>query len=74
VRQLTLWKGVKDTVPATRGLHSSTIRLNVSAFCGIGGALQGFYGVFRRCQGVRRGRLAGGFCQTAQVELKSGRV
>jgi len=26
------------------GLHSSTFRLNVSAFCGIGGALRGCLG------------------------------
>jgi len=27
-----------------RGLHSSTFRLNVSTFCGIGGALRGCVG------------------------------
>jgi len=27
-----------------RGLHSSTFRLNVSAFCGIGGAFRGCVG------------------------------
>ena len=31
-----------------RGLHSSTFRLNVSAFCGIGGAFRVFQGVLRR--------------------------
>jgi hypothetical protein len=36
------------------GLHSSTFRLNVSAFCGIG-CVSGFMsGVFRRCWGVMR--------------------
>ena len=30
-----------------RGLHPSTFRLNVSAFCGIGGAFRGYYGVLR---------------------------
>jgi len=39
-----------------RGLHSSTFRLNVCAFCGIGGALRDCLGVvlrvFRRCRGV----------------------
>jgi len=29
---------------AGRGLHSSTVRLNVSAFCGTGGALRGCLG------------------------------
>jgi hypothetical protein len=32
-------------VPTGRGLLSSTFQLNVSAFCGIGGA-------FRRCSGA----------------------
>ena len=41
-----------------RGLHSSTFRLNVSAFCGIGeGCLGGVSGVF----GGMRGKL-GVFC------------
>jgi hypothetical protein len=32
--------GVTMTLaPTIRGLHSSTFRLNVSAFCGIGGAI-----------------------------------
>jgi hypothetical protein len=31
-------------VPHPRGLHSSTFRLNVSAFCGIGGASRGYVG------------------------------
>jgi len=35
-------------MPPTRGLHSSTFRLNLSAFCGIG-IVQG---VFARFQGV----------------------
>jgi hypothetical protein len=58
-----------------RGLHSSTFRLNLSAFCGIRGAIRG-------CQGVVRGgirRYYGVFrvyfvSETAQVELISGRV
>ena len=42
---------------AGRGLHSSTSRLNLSAFCGIGGAFRGCLGViqveaFRGCLGV----------------------
>jgi len=39
-------------VPRVRGLHSSTFRLNVSAFCGIGGA-------FRGCLGGVEGVLGG---------------
>jgi hypothetical protein len=39
-----------DGAPLARGIHSSTFRLNVSAFCGIGGAfmgcLEGVKGVF----------------------------
>jgi hypothetical protein len=30
--------------PESRGLHSSTFRLNVSAFCGIEGAFKGCLG------------------------------
>jgi hypothetical protein len=30
-----------DNLPPGRGLHSSTFRLNVSAFCGLGGACRG---------------------------------
>ena len=42
--------------PENMGLHSSTFQLNVSAFCGIGGASRDCLGVilrvFRRCRGV----------------------
>ena len=31
-------------MPITRGSHSSTFRLNVSALCGIGGAFRGCLG------------------------------
>ena len=34
----------KRRVDAGRGLHSSTFRLNVSGFCGIGGAFRGSFG------------------------------
>jgi len=97
--------------PRRRGLHSSTFRLNVSAFCGIGvllgvvqgafrGCSEGVQGVFKGCsgdvQGVSRGcsgsvqGCSGGVqgvswgikrclecisvLETAQVELKSGRM
>jgi len=38
-----------------RGLHSFTFRLNVSPFCGIGGAFMGSLGGVRGCQGVPGG-------------------
>jgi len=58
-----------------RGLHSSTIRLNVSALCGIGGARRGCLGgVYRGCQGYSGVSGVYFVSETAQVELKSGRV
>jgi len=33
---------VARPLPAFRGLHSSTSQLNVSVFCGIGGAFTGY--------------------------------
>jgi hypothetical protein len=39
------------TLLTGRGLHSSTFRFNVSAFCGIGGAFSDCEGVFRRFRG-----------------------
>jgi hypothetical protein len=51
--------------PMARGLHSSTFRLNVSAFCGIGCArkgclwgVMGYYGVFRVYFSHKRLRLS----------------
>jgi hypothetical protein len=42
-----------------RGLHSYTLRLNVRAFSGIGGAFRGWVGgvwaVSRSCEGASRG-------------------
>jgi hypothetical protein len=40
---------------AGRGLHSSTFRLNVSAFCGIGGAIGGYQGVVEAVLGALMG-------------------
>ena len=66
-----------NAVPLGRGLHSSTFQLNVSAL----GGTMGIAGMFREC--LRRGwsgcLLVGiqGMCcmpETAQVELRSGRV
>jgi hypothetical protein len=57
--------------PRGRGLHSSTIQLNVSAFCGIGGACMGHSGGVSGYEGVTMVYLVS---ETAQVELKSGRV
>ena len=37
-------KGVLPHEVGFKGLHSSTFRLNVSAFCGIGGAFRGCLG------------------------------
>jgi len=61
--------------PSSRGLHSCTFRINVSALCGIGGA---FRGCLRGClvgvrgyEGVSRVSFEP---ETAQVGLKSGRV
>jgi hypothetical protein len=36
--------GPAPPTPRTKGLHSSTFRLNVSTFYGIGGAIRGCYG------------------------------
>jgi len=64
-----------SNLPAGRGLHSSTFRLNVSTLSGIGGAFRRF---FRGCvvgvrgyDGVSRVYFVP---EAAQVELKSGRV
>jgi len=59
--------------PTTRGLHSSTFRLNLSAFCGIEVCLGIAQGVFRRCQGGIK-EYQGEFrvylvSETAQVQL-----
>ena len=47
--------------PVARGLHSSTFRLNVSAFCGIGGVSRGCLEGVWEVMGVIRGCL-GLFC------------
>jgi len=54
-----------------RGLHSFAFQLNLSAFCGIGGACRGCSRGVRGCQGVSRLFFVS---ETAPVELKSGRV
>ena len=41
--------------PRTRGSHSSTFRLNLRAFCGIGVHLGVTWGVLKRCQRVSDG-------------------
>ena len=58
-----------------RGLHSFTFQLKVSAFYGIRGAIRGYswgdyevLGSFRGCKGCVF------VSETAQVELRSGRV
>ena len=70
--------GTNDDV-AGRGLHSSTFRLNVSVYCGIGGMdrgcvygmLRGFLGGVGRHRGLSKVYFVS---ETVQVELKSGRV
>jgi len=54
-----------------RGLHSSTIQLNVSAFCELGGAFMDCVRGVRGHCGVSRVYFVS---ETAHVELKSGRV
>ena len=46
---------------AGRGLYSSTFRIDVSAFCGIGVHVGAVSEVFRRCAGVSGG-VQGVFC------------
>jgi hypothetical protein len=54
-----------------RGLHSPTFKLNVSAFCGIQGAFMGCLGsVYEVSRSIRVYFMS----ETAQVEMKSGRV
>ena len=56
-------------------MNSSTFRLNVSAFCGIGGAFRACLGGVWGVTGAVRGCLTGYFVSgTAHVELKSARV
>jgi hypothetical protein len=58
-----------------RGLHSFTFQLNVSASYGIGGAFRGYFGGVYEVSGGVRGCLGCAFVsETAQVELRSGRV
>ena len=38
--------------PRGRALHSFAFRLNVSAFCGIGGAIRGYQGIVQGVLGV----------------------
>jgi len=54
-----------------RGLNSSTFRLNVSAFCGVGSECRGCVGGIRRYSGLYRVYF---MSETAEVELKIGRV
>jgi len=50
--------------PKARGLHSSTFRLNVSAFCGTGGAFRGCLRSVWEVLGGIRGCLQCILCQT----------
>jgi hypothetical protein len=58
-----------------RGLPTSTFRLNVSAFCGIGGACGSCLGSVEEVpEGIRGCVGVYVVSETAQVELSSGRV
>ena len=46
-----------------RGLHSSTSRLSVSAFCGLGGEFRGSLGGVQKVSGMFGGVLGCMFCQ-----------
>jgi len=46
-----------------RGLPSSTFRLNLSAFCGIGGAIRGYQGVVQEVLGAIMGCSGYILCQ-----------
>ena len=52
-----------DVRVAGRGLHSSTFWLNVSAFCGIGGASRGCFEGIEEVSGVTRGCVGCVLCQ-----------
>ena len=65
----------RSCMPRGRGLHLSTFRLNVSAFCGIWGALTVCLGVVYGVSGGARGYLGCiSVSEMVQVELKSGTV
>jgi hypothetical protein len=51
-------------------LHSSTFRLNLSAFCGIGVPVGVVEEVFRRCQGVLRSIRGCSGCVLCQKQLR----
>ena len=61
--------------PESRGLHSSTFQLNLSAFHVIGGAFRGYLEGAKGVLGGSRGCLGVILVLvTAQVELRSGHV
>ena len=65
---------VQPPLPPGRGLHSSTFRLNLGAFYGtgvhFGGVLEVSWGI-NEYQGAFRVHFVS---ETAQIELRSGRV
>ena len=66
---------VSPAQPYNRGLHTFTFQLNVSAFYGIGGLFGGcLWGVSGVLAGIRGWSGCVFVSETAQVELKSGRV
>jgi len=58
-----LLDGIRRQLVPGRGLHSSTFRLNVSAFCGIGGALRGYSRGVYEVVGGKRGCLRRILCK-----------
>ena len=68
-----LWWAARAVQRGTpgRGLHSSTFRLNISAYWGIGGAFEGCLGGVRSVRGVFKVYFVS---ESSQAQLKSGRV
>ena len=54
VERTPQWGGYGGMLPVGRGLHSSTLHLNFSAFCGSGGAFRGcLWGAWGVISGMR---------------------
>jgi hypothetical protein len=62
-------------IPVSRVLHSFTVKLNVSAFCGIGGVSRGsLWGDWGMLGGIRACLGCAFVSETAQVVLRIGRM
>jgi hypothetical protein len=74
LNEVRTWTRPVVMIPG-RGLHSFTFQLNLSAFCGIGGAWRGYLrGVHEVLGGIMECLGCAFVSETAQVELRSGRV